>query len=154
MQFLSLLQPEHIVLDVKVGKKKEIIENLLEVLVKAGEVYNSSKLLEELMEREKLSSTGIGDGIAIPHKLTDDVHETMMVFGRSVEGLYFKAIDNKPVHLFFLVIGNTNSAMEHLRILSKLSRLLHDGTFRNRLILAESAEEVISIFTEKELDQN
>lgn len=152
MQFLNLLKPDHVMLDIKARKKKEIIETMLELLVKTENIPNRAKLLEELLEREELSSTGIGDGIAIPHRLSDNVNETMMVFGRSVEGLEFKAVDKKPVHLFFLVVGNKNSAMEHLRVLSKLSRLLHDGTFRDKLMTAGSAEEIIEVFKEKEAE--
>ena len=146
----SLLKPEHVVLEIKSGKKKAIIAELLETLVKTGHVSDPAGLAAELMEREDLSSTGIGEGVAIPHTLSEIMRETVMAFGRSAKGLDFDAVDGAPVHLFFLIAGRPEAGIEHLRILSRLSRLLRDRAFREQLMRAGEPGEIPEIFEKSE----
>ena len=141
----KLLNENCIELDLKANKKKDVIEELLSILKQNGKTGNIDipSLLEEMMEREKSSSTGIGNGVAIPHKLISGIDETVMAFGRKSSGINFDSIDGKPAELFFLILGQEGKSTKHLRILSKLARLLHNSSFRAILSGTKSPEEII-----------
>lgn len=146
----ELLKPECIELDLKEKKKADIIRELTEMVSRCAELGDSETICEALMEREKLGSTGIGNGIAIPHCLTPQVDRTHVAFGRKLDGAKFDSVDNQPVALFFLLIGPETDPNLHLQILSKLARYLHDGIFCDLLLTAGSPEEVIEAFRSKE----
>ncbi len=146
----ELLKPDCIELDLQGRKKPEIIREMLGVISGCVDIGNEETLFEELMERERLSSTGIGNGIAIPHCLTPHVETTQLAFGRKLDGVKFDSVDNRPATLFFLLIGPDSNPNLHLQMLSKLARYLHDGTFCRRLLTAKSSEEVIEAFRSKE----
>ncbi len=147
---LELLDPECISLDLVSKKKNDSLKELVELLDKEGKVKDPALLLEELIERESLSSTGIGEGVALPHKLSSAMDRTVMACGVSKKGLNFDAVDKKRVHLVFLIAGPSTAAKENLVILSKLSRLLHDPGFRSRLLCSESPEKFIELFSHEE----
>ena len=102
------------------------------------------------MEREKSSSTGIGNGVAIPHKLISGIDETVMAFGRKSSGINFDSIDGKPSELCFLILGQEGKSTKHLRILSKLARLLHNSDFRSILADTMSPEKIIEAIKQQE----
>jgi PTS system nitrogen regulatory IIA component len=102
------------------------------------------------LEREKLGSTGIGDGIAIPHGKMKGIEELVTSFGRSIKGVDFESIDNKPTHLFFLLVAPENSAGVHLKALARISRLLKDSGFRNRLMEASDRQDLFRIIAEED----
>ena len=103
-----------------------------------------------MLEREKRGSSGIGEGIAIPHIMSSEVSQTIMAFGQSKKGINFASIDGKPIHLVFLLIGPASNAMLHLKILAKLCRFLHNSLFKEALLNADSREEIIQAFVEEE----
>ena len=103
-----------------------------------------------LLEREKLGSTGIGDGIAIPHGKLKGLDRLVISFGRSRQGIDFDAIDGKPVHIFFLLMAPESSTGQHLKALAKISRMLKDPDFRSDLMAAKSAEEIYRKIAEKD----
>jgi PTS system nitrogen regulatory IIA component len=109
---------------------------------------NQDRVVEVLLEREKLGSTGIGDGIAIPHGKMKGIKELVASFGRSINGVNFESIDNKPTHLFFLLVAPENSAGVHLKALARISRLLKDPSFRNRLMEARDRQDLFRIIVE------
>jgi fructose-specific phosphotransferase system IIA component len=146
----DLLETGTIKLELEARKKNEALQELVELLHRAGRIEDPEATLGGLMEREKLTSTGIGSGIAIPHLLSPDVEQTVMAFGRKREGLRFDSVDNQPVNLIFLVVGPKHREYAHLRLLSRLSRLLHDGSFRRRLLEADTAEEILRILRREE----
>ena len=148
----KLLDENCIELDLKANKKKDVIEELLSILKQNGKTGNIDipSLLEEMMEREKSSSTGIGNGVAIPHKLISGIDETVMAFGRKSSGINFDSIDGKPAELFFLILGQEGKSTKHLRILSKLARLLHNSSFRAILSGTKSPEEIIEAVKQQE----
>ena len=146
----ELIDSGCITLDLSARKKPAIIHELISLLVACGRLENPERIESAVLERESLTSTGIGDGIAIPHCLTPEVDHTVMAFGRHGKGAKFDAVDRKPVRLFFLIIGPENAHNEHLRLLSKLSRHLHDQTLRAGLLSARKAEEIVSLFEEKD----
>ena len=110
----------------------------------------SNELLSGIMERERLSSTGIGSGIAIPHAKHAAVQEQIAAFGRSRVGISFDAIDQKPVHLIFLIIGPVGANEAHTQVLARISKFLHDTTFRERLFTAETAQSIYEAIAEKD----
>ena len=147
-----MLNKKCIVLNLQAARKKDVIEELLTILKESGESadIDIASLLDDMMEREKSSSTGIGSGVAIPHKLIAGIDETVIAFGRKKGGISFDSIDGKPVELFFLILGQEGKSTKHLRILSKLARLLHNNDFREQLLKAESPDEIIEDFKMQE----
>lgn len=140
----ELLDPRCVILDLQGRKKRQVIE---ELVYRAAEVYgigDPAGLLEEVMEREQITSTGIGHGIGIPHRLTGRLDRTVIAFGRKSEGLPFDAIDKQPVTLVFLILGKEGQHVTHLKLLSKLSRLLHNTALLEQLHSAATAEAVVA----------
>lgn len=146
----ELLSPECIQLSLKERRKKRVIPELTALLDQAGKVSDGTALADKIIEREALASTGIGHGIAIPHCLTNLVDTTVMAFGRSVSGIPFDSADNKPAQLIFLLAGPQSATGQHLKLLSKLSRILTEQQFRTHLFEAQEAEEVIELFRRAE----
>ncbi len=150
MKIFDFLSDETIEVDLKAKNKKDVIEELVERLVKAGKVRNKEPVVKTLMEREELGSTGIGHGVAIPHGKSSLVKELVAAFGRSPQGIEFDALDGEPVYLFFLLVAPEGEAGAHLKALAKISRLLKDKYFRQALIKAETVDEVKRIIQEEE----
>jgi fructose-specific phosphotransferase system IIA component len=146
----TMLDEGAIDLKLKATKKKQIIQELTCLMESTGKIPDCKAIAKEVLAREKNASTGIGHGIAIPHKLTPKASETAMVFGRSDRGVNFDSIDRKPVHLFFFIIGPEHASGDHLKLLSRLSRFLTQEPFREELLAAGSGEEVIELFQRSE----
>ncbi len=104
------------------------------------------------MEREQLGSTGIGGGIAIPHGKLDSVGSIIVGFGLSPKGIEYESLDNKPVHIFFLLLTTENSTGEHLKVLAQISKLLKMEHFKKSLLTAESVDEIYNIIMEQDED--
>ena len=146
----SILDVNAISLDIKAKKKPDIIRELVEILGASGAVLNVDSVTAEVIAREELATTGVGNGIAIPHCLSTEVKGTALAFGRRVPGAKFDAVDKQPVQLFFLMVGLPGSHNEHLRLLSKLSRYLYDPDTKASLLAAPTPEEVVAIFAGRE----
>lgn len=146
----DLLEADSIKLELEARKKNEALQELVELLHRAGKIEDPIATLSGLIEREKLTSTGIGSGIAIPHLLSPDAEQTVMAFGRKRDGLRFDSVDNQPVNLIFLVVGPKHQEYAHLRLLSHLSRLLHDSSFRRTLLEADTPEEILQTLRREE----
>ena len=108
------------------------------------------KVLDVLRERERISSTAIGEGVAIPHGKLAGVDRVLGIFARSREGVDFASLDGAPTHLFFALIAPEDAAADHLKALARISRLLKDETFRRRLMQGKSAQELYSIIAEED----
>jgi len=143
---ISKLISEQLIIPALRGKsKKQILEELVKYLASNKKNIDSEELLRVLIEREKLGSTGIGEGIAIPHGKLNGLDNIFLVFGVSNKGIDFESIDGKPVNLIFLLVAPTNSAGVHLKALARLSRLLKDKKFRQQLLDAADARSLYSI---------
>ncbi|HNQ18007.1 MAG TPA: PTS sugar transporter subunit IIA [Smithellaceae bacterium] len=125
--------------------KTEVLQELVQTIIDGGLKLDSSVAMEVLQQREKLGSTGIGDGVAIPHGKIPVLEDLVVAFGRSKEGISFDAIDGKPVHLFFLLLAPENSAGQHLKALAKISKMLKVVDFRKKLMDAKSSEDLYKI---------
>ncbi|MEE9122352.1 MAG: PTS sugar transporter subunit IIA [Syntrophobacteria bacterium] len=150
MKMLDILDRECIIPELSSRTKKEVLEELAGALLNCKADLDKEALVEVLLEREQLGSTGIGDGIAIPHGKVPDLDELIVSFGRSTPGVAFDSMDGRPTHLFFLLIAPENSAGVHLRALAKISRLLKSAHFRQRLLEAGTEEELFRVIQEED----
>jgi PTS system nitrogen regulatory IIA component len=148
MKILDILDKRMIIPQLTSKSKEEVLRELVQVLAQQEKQLNQDRIVEILLEREGLQSTGIGDGLAIPHGKSKEVKKILASFGRSPGGMDFKSLDEKPTHLFFLLIAPENSAGMHLKALVQISRLMKDQAFRKSLMEAKSADEIYSIFSE------
>lgn len=150
MKIAIFLRRESIIEELKAVTKESVLEELAAVLPEGVKNSDRSEMVKVLMAREKLGSTGIGDGIAIPHGKVQGINDLMISFGRSRKGIDFNAMDGKPVHLFFLLMAPEHSSGQHLKVLARISRLLKDEGLRKRLIEAGSTDELYKMILEKD----
>jgi PTS system nitrogen regulatory IIA component len=150
MNITDILDEESIIAELTALDKKSVLEELVSVLVEHGRLQDKEKTVEVLLERERLGSTGIGDGIAIPHGKLKEIKSIICSFGRTRAGVDFQSVDERPTHLFFLLLAPEDSASEHLQALARLSRLLKDDHLRKRLLEADSKKEIYRIITEED----
>jgi PTS system nitrogen regulatory IIA component len=145
MKLSEIFNPQLIISDLKAHDKKGVLEELSQVITEQNPSLNKRSLLQVLLERERLGSTGIGDGIALPHGKLAELSNLLISFGRSTNGLDFDSIDEQPAYLFFLLLAPENSAGMHLTALAKISRMLKDANFRQRLMGAKSRKEIYKV---------
>jgi nitrogen PTS system EIIA component len=129
--------------------KAEALDELVNALIKGGLKLNCAKVIEVLQQREKLGSTGIGDGLAIPHGKITSLDEIVVAFGRSKKGVDFDSLDGKPVHIFFLLLAPENSVGQHLKALARISKMLKTANFRQKLIETESKSDLYKLIIEQ-----
>ncbi len=150
MKIVDILHADCIIPELHSQNKEEVLEELTTALLKYNGNLNKEALVEVLLVRERLGSTGIGDGIAIPHGRVPDLDELIVSFGRSTLGIEFDSMDGRPTHLFFLLIAPENSAGVHLRALAKISKLLKSAHFRQKLLEAGTREELFQVIQEED----
>jgi len=150
MKLVDILRRERVIPNLKATDKAGVLAELAQALVATGDVRDPHAVARVLMEREKLGSTGIGEGIAIPHGKLRDLAGVVAVFGRSLDGVDFDSMDGAPAHVFFLLLAPENSASAHLKALARISRLLKDRSFREKLLQAASQEALFDIIAEED----
>jgi len=147
----DLLVPGHFVDELKARTRDKALEELLDCLVRKREIRSKALVLEMLKQREKLGSTGIGKGVAIPHGRTLVSSRLHLVLGRSSRGIDFQSADSKPVHLFFLILAPPQDPGNlYLQVLGKVAALSRQKSLRNKLLNAKDAEQVRQILLEVE----
>jgi nitrogen PTS system EIIA component len=151
MKILDVLPKDAILADLKAQDKKGILEELVEPISRLKEV-NREELVRVLMERERLGSTGIGSGIGIPHGKLKDLDGLVLGFGLSRKGVDFESMDNRPTHIFFLLVTPENSTGLHLKLLARISKILKHDPFRERLLKAADREEIYAIIKEEDAE--
>ena len=137
-----------VVLDLECSTKLQAIELLVDRLVQTNKLPHAEEILRVIMAREELGSTGIGNGVALPHGRIDSIDDVFIVFGRAKCPIDFDALDGAPVTLIFLIVSPTRHNEDYLKILSSISRLLKQENFRNTLLHAQSPEEIVEAFLE------
>lgn len=150
MKIVDLLRPAAIAADLKSRGKNEVLTELAEVAVTVDGSLKRDDVLRVLLERERLGSTGIGDGVAIPHGKLKALDQLLICFGRSRPGVDFDSMDGKPAHLFFLLIAPEESVGIHLKTLARISKLLKNPAVRRRLVEAAGGEEIYRIIAQEE----
>lgn len=150
MKITELMNKDLIIPMLVAKTKKEALKELVDCVVKKESKADSTELLRVLLEREELGSTGIGDGIAIPHGKIKKIENLIVSFGRSLDGVDFQSMDGKPTHIIFLLIAPENSAGIHLKALARISRLLKDSAFRRNIMGATTSQEIYDIIAQED----
>jgi PTS system nitrogen regulatory IIA component len=138
----DLLQDNLILEEIEAVDKQGVLREFARLLKTMNKVDNEEELLRALLERESLGSTGIGDGVAIPHGKLPTGSEMVVAFGRSSKGIDFQALDAKPVFLFFLLVTPENKPGDHLKALARISRILKNPVLRDNLRTASHRQEL------------
>lgn len=149
MKILDVLLKEAILSDLKANDKKGVLEELVTPVARIAGI-NHDYLVKVLMERERLGSTGIGEGIGIPHGKVKDLESLVLGFGLSKKGVDFDSMDGQPAHIFFLLLTPENSTGLHLKLLARISRILKNDPFKQKLLRATNRDEIYSIIKEEE----
>ena len=150
MRIDDFLAEDMVVSALEGRKKDDVIEELAEVVSRHHPEIDHWRLVGALQDRERLNSTALGEGVAIPHGRLPGVKRVVAAFGRSPQGVDFNSLDGKPTHLFFLLVAPEDSAGAHLKALARISRLLKDESFRARLMQAEDAATLYRIIREED----
>jgi len=150
MKLLDIVSPGGVVDDLRAETKEGILREMSEVAATSVPSLSVQSLTSILLDRESLGSTGIGDGVAIPHGKVPGLTRLVAVFGRSRAGVQFHSLDGKPAHLIFLVMAPEQSAGMHLKALARISRLLKDARFRRSLLDARDADDLRRILKEED----
>ncbi len=149
MQLADYLEKEHIVADLQGNTKYEAIEELLKTLKDSDKLVDLDVTLQDVMAREGYLSTGLENGLAIPHAKTDGVSGLVVALGRKKEGIDFESLDGKPANLIFLVLSPRDTSGPHIQTLAVISRNMKEADLRQALLDAETAEEMAEIIKEK-----
>lgn len=150
MKIMDFLSKKAVTANVKASDKEGVIRELVDILAKAEDIKNKEELVKALLTRESLGSTGIGQGIGIPHAKTPSVKNLVAAFGLSQKGVNFDSLDGEPVYIFFLLIAPEESAGPHLKALARISRMLKDKYFRELLKKAKDEKEILRIIQEED----
>lgn len=150
MLLTDLLSPQRIRIPLVSDTKADLLRELVDLAIAGVEVKDSEDVLRAVQDREEVLSTGIGSGVAIPHGKSSSVQELVLAAGVARDGVDFEALDGQPVQLFFLLVGPDSSAGQHVKALSRISRLLRRDTFRERLVAASDPQEFYAILSEAE----
>ncbi|MBT8763405.1 PTS sugar transporter subunit IIA [Desulfohalobiaceae bacterium Ax17] len=147
MKLVHYLDEDLIIPSLTARTKSEVLAELISPLAAKFTFIDKAHVHEVLLDREKLGTTGIGDGVAIPHGKLEDLEDVLLVAGRSLEGVDFDALDHKPVHIFFMLLAPEKSAGKHLKVLAFVSRLLQDVTFKESFLGAKDKQELWSFLS-------
>jgi PTS system nitrogen regulatory IIA component len=143
MKISNILVSDAVILDLESKDKDGALVEMAGALAATEPSLDSDKLISVLREREGLQSTGMGEGVAIPHGRIANLNHLMVSFARSRKGVDFDSIDGRPTHLFFVLVVPESSGGQHLKALARISRFLRDETFRASLLEAETCEEIV-----------
>ncbi|HEY2747670.1 MAG TPA: PTS sugar transporter subunit IIA [Polyangia bacterium] len=153
MKIVDFVGPELIVPQLQAHEKSAVIRELADHLaahVSGPQKIDREVLAKVLLERERLASTAIGEGVAIPHGKLDAVGKLVAVVGRAPDGVDFDSMDGRPTHLFFVLVAPENSTGVHLKALARISRLFKDPEFRTRLMQAKDAQEIFRVIADED----
>jgi len=143
MNLLEILSPKSLIVDLQGETKDDIITELVNSLEVGEVITDKDKVLQAVLEREKIMSTGIGDGIAIPHGKSDAVIRLAAALGVQKRGADFEALDGEPAYVFFLLVSPANISGPHIKALARISRLLKNDDFKKKLIAAPTAADLL-----------
>ncbi len=150
MKISDILTEDLVVSRLKGTSKQEIIDAMVDLVATSPKVLDKDKVHEAIFDREKIMSTGVGNGFAIPHGKTDAVTDIVAAFAVTEEEIDYDSLDEKPVRLVFLLVGKDNLVGPHIKLLSRISRLMNKEEFRNQLLSTSSAKEILDLFRHEE----
>lgn len=150
MELKDFIKPELVKMELESRGKEGVIKELIKLLKEQDYITDEESVFQSAMEREEKSTTGVGNGIAIPHVKSRAVKKPAIVFGRSKTGIDYQSLDKKPSYLFFLIAAPEKSKDQHLKLLAKLSRMLVHDDFREALLTVSTAEEIREVISLRE----
>ncbi|MBI2418722.1 MAG: PTS sugar transporter subunit IIA [Ignavibacteriales bacterium] len=150
MKLSELLSEATIIHQIQSTEKTDVINEMIDLFKDDPRVKDIEKVRETVLAREKIMSTGVGKNFAIPHGKTVATTDILCAFGRSATPLEYDALDQQPVHLLFLIVGQDNLVSLHIKLLSRISRMMTKDDFREKLMNAATKEEILAIFKEEE----
>jgi fructose-specific phosphotransferase system IIA component len=150
MKVHELLNLKYVLTEFKSENKNDVINELVDLLKGDERIIDLEEVRKCVFEREEKMSTGVGKGFAIPHGKTNSVNDILAAFGKSETPIEYNSLDGEPVHLVFLLIGKENLVAKHIKLLSRISRLMNNEEFRKKLVEADSKESILKIFTDEE----
>jgi fructose-specific phosphotransferase system IIA component len=150
MKISDLLTEEFVVTNLEGASKEDIINAIVDIAAKSPRVLDTEKLRASVFEREEIMSTGVGDGFAIPHGKTDAVSDIVGAFAVTAEPIDYESLDEKPVRLVFLLVSKANMVGPHIKLLSKISRLMNKAEFREKLLRLHTPKDIIEMFKQEE----
>ena len=150
MKIVEFLNEKAVSAQLEATNKEDVIRELVELLAKAEGIRNKEEVIKVLLNREALGSTGIGQGVGIPHGKTNSVKKLVAAFGICHAGVNFEALDGEPVYIFFLLVAPEDSAGPHLKGLARISRLLKDKYFRDTLRSLTDEKTILKLIREED----
>jgi len=146
----DILTEDFVVVGLDVSTKEDAINALVDIIAKSDKVKNANKVREAVFEREKIMTTGVGKGFAVPHGKTDAVTDIVAAFAVTKKPIDYESLDGEPVRLIFLIVGRDNMVGPHIKLLSRVSKLMNDNNFRGKLLNAKTPREVVELFKTEE----
>lgn len=150
MKIDEILSKDSIIANLVGTNKEEVLREITDFLQNLNLIKDKETLFNTLMEREKLGSTGIGENVAIPHGKSNELSQIIIVFGRSLEGVDFESLDQKPVHFVCMVIAPSNSTGQHLKALARIARLFKNQNLREGILKLQDANQIYSLLLEED----
>ncbi len=150
MRISDILKEEVVVTNLNGTTKTEILNAMIDIAARSDRVIDKERMRSAIFEREKIMSTGVGSGFAIPHGKTDAVQDIVAAFAITENPIDYQSLDDQPVRLVFLLVGKDNSVGPHIKLLSRISRLMNKEEFRKKLLEAGTPSDVLQIFKDEE----
>lgn len=150
LEINDVLKKESVIPNLYSKTKSEVIRELSDKVATIYPNFNRENLISVLLEREKLCSTAVDEGVAIPHGKMSGISSIIVAFGRSIEGIDFESLDGNPTHLFILLIAPENSSGVHLKLLARISRIFKNPDFRSRITKAGSQDEIYELILQED----
>jgi PTS system fructose-specific IIC component len=150
MRISDILTEDLVLTGLEGTSKDAVINALIDLVGKSPKVVDKEKVRTAIFDREKIMSTGVGNGFAIPHGKTDAVSDIVAAFAVTAKPIDYESLDEKPVRLVFLLVGKDNLVGPHIKLLSRISRLMNKEEFRRRLLESHNSREVLDLFRQEE----
>ena len=151
MKLINYLRPEYIAIGLDAESKEDLLDAMIDLAAKNPFMLDKEKVRTAIIERERIMSTGVGKGFAIPHGKTDAVSDIILAFATTKKPVDYSAMDNEPVRLVLLLISRDSDVGTRLKLLSRASKVMNSDAARASLLAAKTPQEVMDIFTAEEL---
>lgn len=150
MKLMDFVSPSTVLPDLEGSDKEDLLRRMVEKLHEAGKIDHPERLLGSLMDRERIMTTGIGRGIAVPHAVSAEVGEQIIALARVPGGIDFDSLDRAPVYFVFLLVGKPDSSDRHLKTLARISRLIQHSDFIETIKQSETTEDILRVLGEED----
>lgn len=150
MKITDILTEQFVRTNLEGTTKDEVLNSMIEIAAASQRVLDKEKVREAIFEREKIMSTGVGSGFAIPHGKTDAVSDIVGAFAITARPIDYKSLDEQPVRILFLLVGRDNMVGPHIKLLSRISRMMNKEEFRNKLLEAQKPADILELFKQEE----